>query len=47
MSALLSHLRFVTPKHPTYSPTQPRVQVRLKKLNHKLFERIKLATAIT
>ena len=43
MSAILNNLKFVAAKRPTQMPA---VQVRRNKLSSKLFEQIKLATAL-
>lgn len=43
MSAILNNLKFVAAKRPTHMPA---VQVRRNKLSNKLFEQIKLATAL-
>ena len=43
MSAILNNLKFVAAKRPTQMPA---VQVRRNKLSNKLFEQIKLATAL-
>ena len=43
MSAILNNLKFVAAKRPTKIPA---VQVRRNKLSNKLFEQIKLATAL-
>jgi hypothetical protein len=43
MSALLNGLKFVTAKRPTQVPS---VQVRRNKLSNKLYDQIKLATAL-
>lgn len=43
MSAILNNLKFVAAKRPTHIPP---VQVRRNKLSNKLYEQIKLATAL-
>ena len=43
MSAILNNLKFVAAKRPTHIPA---VQVRRNKLSNKLYEQIKLATAL-
>ncbi len=43
MSAILNNLKFVAAKRPTQMPA---VQVRRNKLSNKLYEQIKLATAL-